>query len=454
MKKIFNLLLFILLYCSNVLSQSEYPKKIIQFGWDYPTISFLKEHLQQMEKRPFDGVAFSFDFKIYDLFDTTRYPINIFQLEELKSLSWHKFTHNFIRTRGQSLNGPQWLHDESWDNIVANLRNISKAVSVSGAKGILFDPEYYYETREKNPWIWDIKYYPGRSYIQVGAVVKKRGAQFINALEYYSPEIEILSLWMLSLIHAQSTNLPDSQTLMALYPFFVEGMIEGKNPESTLIDGNEFGYGYRTANQFVKSGNLLRKWGKQFMPNELKKNYAEIDVAQPIFYDQIYGTFPQYKSKRTKAQKNEWLLRNLYNAFKTSDKYVWFYNSKMNWWKGKIDMDIPEIIKSVKNTLVSEMKMKKKLKKWYSSDGKYQVKSSIDKDVFTYKYSSAKNKIKLWIDTTITKSIEIFENSNTIFYSNNPKEKMNFILEKFTGCGNLIILLTNFQDRQKVVYIN
>ncbi len=31
-------------------------KKLIEYGWDVPTPAYVKEHIQEMEKRPFDGV--------------------------------------------------------------------------------------------------------------------------------------------------------------------------------------------------------------------------------------------------------------------------------------------------------------------------------------------------------------------------------------------------------------
>src|SRR5438067_239106 len=33
-------------------------KKLIEFGWDEPDTRYLKEHIAQMEKMPFDGCVF------------------------------------------------------------------------------------------------------------------------------------------------------------------------------------------------------------------------------------------------------------------------------------------------------------------------------------------------------------------------------------------------------------
>jgi hypothetical protein len=33
------------------------PKKLIEFGWDVPTPSFVKQNIELMEKRPFNGIV-------------------------------------------------------------------------------------------------------------------------------------------------------------------------------------------------------------------------------------------------------------------------------------------------------------------------------------------------------------------------------------------------------------
>ena len=34
-------------------------KKLIEFGWDEPSTSFMREHITKMERAPFDGVVFN-----------------------------------------------------------------------------------------------------------------------------------------------------------------------------------------------------------------------------------------------------------------------------------------------------------------------------------------------------------------------------------------------------------
>src|SRR5438270_8286875 len=41
-------------------------KKLIEFGWDEPGTQFLREHIDEMKKMPFDGCVFHADAKVAD----------------------------------------------------------------------------------------------------------------------------------------------------------------------------------------------------------------------------------------------------------------------------------------------------------------------------------------------------------------------------------------------------
>src|SRR5205085_5506882 len=232
-------------------------KKLIEFGWDYPTISSLKDNLGQREKTPFDGVFFSFDVDIYAAFDTAQYSASKFQYNDIAKIQWGKFADNFLIVRGAGNTGAGWLDDKSWGNISQNIKKISKALSISKAKGIGFDAEYYFKDPTLNPWKYNPSWYNNLSYEEVGSFVKKRGKQFIQALQTYKPDVKIFCFWLLGSITMQEPK-PITQSWMALYPFFVEGMLEGKNKTSEIIDGNESSYWYLKPEQFIQSGISLR----------------------------------------------------------------------------------------------------------------------------------------------------------------------------------------------------
>ena len=54
-----NLLVVSIIFTSSAFAgpKSE-TKKLIEFGWDEPSTSFMKAHIEEMEKTPFDGVVF------------------------------------------------------------------------------------------------------------------------------------------------------------------------------------------------------------------------------------------------------------------------------------------------------------------------------------------------------------------------------------------------------------
>lgn len=450
-----SLLAVIIFFCGIQLTnaQNSYPKKVIQFGWDYPTISFILKNQAKMEERPFDGVAFSFDFRIYDLFDTTLYPEKIFQFDDLKKFHWNKFTDNFIRVRAESLNGPQWLNDQGWENIVHNVRNISKAISISGSKGIFFDPEYYYHhLPQKNTWIYDSTLYPGMTYDEVGSYVEKRGKQFIRALEYYKQDPKLLSFWMLSLVTLQARTKLLTQTGMALFPFFVQGMMSGKNKYTTIIDGNELGFSYRNPYQFILSGEEIIDWGTRFMPDSLKAVYRQTTVAQPIFYDLILGTFSQYNKGLTHAQKTAWLSENLYNAFKVSDKYVWFYNQKFDWWRGNLNNKIAKIIQEVKNKLAGEYANRDQPTAGQSYD---VINGKLTKnDFFSFTYDPQLRKLEVTFQEDDIQRFKVFESSKNLFEIENPAKQLSLTIPTYSGLGNLILIAINKKNQYSFFFIN
>lgn len=431
-------------------------KKLVQFGWDYPTVSFLKTHLGEMQKQPFDGVAFSFDFKIFDLFDTIAYPEKNFQFDDLPGLKWGSFTDNFIRVRAQSMNGPNWTDDKAWNNIILNVHNISKAVQLSGAKGIFFDPEYYYGALlpDKNPWIYNDTLYPHMTYQEVGEYVRKRGEQFVKAIQYYKEDTKILSFYLLSLVTLQARLKPLEQTGMALYPFFVQGMFAGKNPKCEIIDGNELAFSYRYEFQFVFAGERLRDWGKAFIPDSLKSVYQNLTVSQPVFYDRIYGTFPQFdEEKLNPIQKANWLYSNLYYAYKTSDEYVWFYNSKIDWWRSNNDA-IASVIRSVQARERAEAGNRKRTLTGNSSLKNFFSLMPESQADFSYSYKKSTKALTVNFNGLDISDFYVFENSQLLYTITDPPEKLYLTLNKYSKKGNLILVSLVRNGKYSFAFIN
>lgn len=441
---------------SNVsMAQNINDKKLIEFGWDYPNISFLKSHISQMVKAPFDGVVFSFDFDIYNAFDSTQYPDSKFQYNDLAKIQWKTFTDNFLFVRGASYTGAHWLDDKSWLQISQNLKKVSEALEISNAKGIGFDPEYYYNDSTFNPWLYRASWYNNMSYQEVGSYVKKRGIQFIQALQTSKPGIKILCFWLLDLVTMQNQTQSISKTGMALYPFFIEGMLEGKNKTSEIIDGNESSYWFQKPENFIESGEYLRKERENIIEKPLQPKLNQVQLAQAIYFDWIYAKIPEFNKGYDKKTKDRWLEYNLYNAFKTSDKYVWFYNERLNWWKGPVDNGIEKIITDVRNKINAKQNNKANQISGNSLLYDFKTKDPDKYQGFSYSYTKSKNILEITLLRGDMKSVQVYNNSKLIYDLKNPPLNFKINLNKNYGLkGNLIIMAKDSKGIASVAYIN
>ncbi len=451
------LLLPALLFSFYLLPAQETPpeKKLIEIGWDSPKLSFLVANIREMENQPFDGVVFRFDEGIYNAFDTFRHPDSHFHFDELKKIKWKRFTDNFLSIWASSPVGPRWQDDKSWKVVTQNLEKISLAVKVSGSKGICFDPEYYYENPDLNPWIYKASLYNNLTYTEVGVIVRKRGNQFMKALQKHKPDIKILSLWLLGLVIAQHKAEPIEQTGMALLPFFIEGLLEAKNSTSEIIDGNETSYWYSWPADFILAGEQLREDGSKLITPALREKYRSVSLAQSIYLDGLYATNPAAERGLDMSTKERWLTDNLYHTYKTSDKYIWFYTEKSNWWEDKVDPGVKKII----NDTRKKIKLEQKTGNYFAS-GKSRVfdvtvKLPEQKNAFDYVYDAANNSLVIKNIEAAVKSITVFQDSRPIHVVKTMAKTVNISLKgKYSKKGSLIIIGENRGGKTFVSYVN
>ncbi|MDP4285620.1 MAG: hypothetical protein Q8891_14465 [Bacteroidota bacterium] len=430
-------------------------KKLIEFGWDYPNVSLLKNNISGMEKKPFDGVVFSFDFKIYTAFDTVQYADSKFQFNDLSKIQWGKFTDNFLFIRGSGSTGPHWLDDDSWGKISRNLIKISKALAISKAKGIGFDPEYNFSDSMLNPWIYRPSLYNNLSYQEVGNYVRKRGKQFIQALQTYKPDVKILSFWLLGLVYAQNKVSPIEKTGMALFPFFVEGMLEGGNNLSNIIEGNEFSYWYPDFTNFVLNGEYVREKEIKLINTNLQPDFKNISVAKAIYLDGLYAKLPRFEKGFDKQTKERWLTDNLYFAYKTTDKYVWFYNEHVNWWKNQVDPGVEEIINEVRNKIYSEANNTNSQINGESSIPNFKEKEPNDYRGFFYNYNQKTNTIGIKLLKNTINNLQVYQNSRLIYKVDNPGTDFKIYLDKkYNKTGNLILMSKDNKGIRSVAFVN
>jgi len=331
-------LLIILLFPVNVFAQERPKKKIVEYGWDVPYPDFVRDNIGEMEKRPFEGIIFR--TKGFDhIFDTRPWKKEKLQpqLDTLTQIKWKKFTDNFLTLYAASKWNMDWFNDEHWNVIVKNMKLFSLAVRSGKCVGVCFDPEPY----DTDPWV-----YPGpykdKSFDEVCEQVRRRGRQFIIALQEHKPEIRVLSLFQLGLF-GHVVDEPDTRIRreklrkqwMPLLPAFCIGMLEGAAPGTILIDGNELAYYYENPHKFYQAYHLIRQRAQTLVPKELRKKYnSHVQAGMALYIDQTLGkrTVKTISQSMTREQQLKFFEHNVYYALTTSDEYIWCYSERMNWW--------------------------------------------------------------------------------------------------------------------------
>jgi hypothetical protein len=331
-------LLIILHFPVNVFAQQRLKKKIVEYGWDVPYPDFVRDNIRQMEKRPFEGIIFR--TKGFDhIFDTRPWKQDKLQpqLDTLAQIKWKKFTDNFLTLYAASKWKMDWFNDEHWNVIVENMKLFSLAVRSGNCVGVCFDPEPY----GTDPWVYPGSY-KDKSFDQVCEQVRRRGRQFIIALQEHMPEIRVLSLFQLGLF-GHVVDEPDTRIRqeklrkqwMPLLPAFCIGMLEGAAPGTILIDGNESAYYYENHHKFYQAYHLIRQRAQTLIPKELRKKYnSHVQVGMALYIDQTLGkrTVKTISQSMTREQQLKFFEHNVYYALTTSDEYVWCYSERMNWW--------------------------------------------------------------------------------------------------------------------------
>jgi hypothetical protein len=329
---------------AGVNAQMRPEKKIVEYGWDVPYPDFVQRHIRDMEKRPFDGIVFrtnGFDHA----FDPTPWKIADFepQLKTLAGIEWKSFTDNFLILYAANKWNMDWFNDAQWKGIATNMRLVSKAAKTGRCVGIVFDPEPYGE----NPWLYPGKN-GGKSFAEVQAQVRKRGALFIRSLQSEMPDLVILSFFQLALFDP-ILDEPDLKvreekwitvpwhSSLALVPAFFLGMLDAAGPGVRFVDGNEISYYYESSEEFFRGYHLMKQRVKALVPPGLRKKYdTQAEAGMALYIDQPLGTRGDIKTTgnfMTPADRLKFFEHNVYYALTTTDRYVWCYSERMSWWQ-------------------------------------------------------------------------------------------------------------------------
>lgn len=288
---------------------------------------YINDNIAVLDKLPVDGLTFTIGYYKYAYaFDARRVATwNDLNPTLLSSVNWGHFTDNFLLLWASASDyaAPDWYNDNAWNIVAANAGLFARAAKVSGAKGIMFDPEPYAPSIS-NPWLYSSSKYGGRSYEEVKSEVRKRGAQWMTAVQNEYPDITLYTTFLASLsmtwYQNDASKLPTDT--YGLLPAFEDGMLDALGPNARIIDGNEIGYFYSDTETFYQRSDSTKNPAPGWIaPENLAKYKNQVEYSNGVYVDGILseGSF-------TSSYRSSWWRHNLYHALATADEYVWLFD--------------------------------------------------------------------------------------------------------------------------------
>lgn len=317
-------------------------KKLIEYGWDRPNTSTYRQRVRDMEKVGFDGVVIAVEVPGqpgqdlgWKVFSTERFDPDWVEpaIADLQAARSDVLTDNFIAV--QSYKGVEWFAPQ-WDSVCANVALMARVAKQGGCKGIMFDAEEY--GKYNALWTYDAfapEQKAAHTFDECRAQARRRGREFIQAIQAEFPDIALLLLWGPSRTYERALKEPREKARYSLLADFCDGICEAGAPGITLIDGCEQTYGFRARAQFAKERQAVLQGAAEFsaVPEAYR---AHIRAGMSIWMDR-WSTYVGWNT--TVFEKNYFTPAEFRNsaayALEAADEYVWIYSERLNWWTGE-----------------------------------------------------------------------------------------------------------------------
>ena len=343
-------------------------KKLIEYGWDAPTPDFFRKHIKQMERRPFDGVIVKLNAG-KEVFNREAYPDLAFtqDRQDLAATKSSRLTDNFLIMWSGTEKGWDWFNNNDWAAAEKNIRNFARTAKMGNFRGIAFDSESY----TNSPWKYSKQpQQQSKTFQEYQQQVRKRGAQFMNAIQAEQPNPQFLTFGLLSWMRDVFGSASDPAKLQqqlsnhtyGLWPAFINGMLDETKPGSMIIDGHEWSYYFFSAAAFEGTRDSIIKKAKVLVdPINQQKYDRQVKLGQAVFFDFLLDLFPQQIKVSPFAKTLPHFLapadglrlleHNIYHSLRTADKYSWMYSETPDWWNHKIPPGTEAAIRRAKTKI-------------------------------------------------------------------------------------------------------
>ena len=335
-------LLALLVLSAHAQSSNLKGKKLVEFGWDEPDTAFLRAHIAEMQRSPFDGCVFHADYHRPDgtqgSFSWQCWGTNAFvqgdlagAFLDLQAVRLGHFNHNFLRfntTPGRL----DWFDDHG--AVIQNAKLAAQLARAGHCPGILFDIEQYegplfeyHKQRDAETKSWEL----------YAAQVRRRGSEVMHAFQEGYPNLTVFLTFGYSLPWHETSNgkkaLADCR--YGLLAPFLDGLISAASGHTRLVDGFELSYGYKSAAQFSTARREVTQDLTPIVRDEDK--YRErFSLAFGLWLDHDWRK-AGWNSERPEQNyfSPEILFATVREALQIADEYVWIYSETPRWWSAE-----------------------------------------------------------------------------------------------------------------------
>jgi hypothetical protein len=296
--------------------------------------SFVKDNIGSMESRhPYlDGVAASMNGDFSKNFLMLRgdklWTEEDVQLRTVSEIKWGKYTDNFVILYfGDSLD-PGFFNNDKWAIINRNAEMVSKMIKAGRFKGIFVDDENYFEG--SHGWKYDPAWYPGYTFEQVKSQCRQRGKDFMKAVQtnVTNPLTVFDFIWF----GDHWNNYDTENGRQVLWLAFKDGMLDAARSGDVFVEGNEMAYYYQESTMFTDIYNEFRlhkftKYGSVDLQDKYK---TQVQIGHGIYPSLYYGLF-RWPHTYTTEEHDIWWKQQLYHGLLTTDRYVWIWSERWDW---------------------------------------------------------------------------------------------------------------------------
>lgn len=299
---------------------------LIKHGWDLPTPAFVRDHVEEMERLPFDGLTVSLRGLSERVQRQEAVPEREFRsvLAPLRSTRFTTLRHNFAMVYAT----PSGSFFDDYSVPTGNFARVAAAARAAGLAGIAYDNEEYFGATARHP-----ENCAGRSVARCRDQARLRGKQVMDAMRATWPDVRVmvfLGPWVSEprtadvLGPAMAYN--DVAWANQVMGSFVVGMVESTvGTQAKVVDAGEL-YTVRSRSQFAR----FRSWQKhgmarssELIPERLRPEWPRVVSAGAMVYDQPWIDVGMDEAT--------WGT-TIDNALASVDDYVLLYTERYDWW--------------------------------------------------------------------------------------------------------------------------